>query len=139
MDEHGWITIPARMDQVHEACGFVARVAARHGMDDEGVYRCQLSVEEICTNIVEHGYENVERTGKIEIWCFTHNETFIIEVIDDAPLFNPLGLPKPDPSTPLWERSEGGWGIQFVRRFMDRVEYSDSDSRNHFRMEKRLS
>ncbi len=138
MDEHGWITIPARIDQVQEACAFVARVATRHGMDDEGVYRCQLSVEEICTNIVEHGYGFEYHGGKIEIWCFLHDKSFIIEIIDDAPLFDPLTLPNPDESTPLWDRVEGGWGIHFVRKFMDRVEYFNSDQRNHFRMEKRV-
>lgn len=139
MDEHGWIIIPARVDQVQEACAFVARIAARHGMDDEGVYRCQLSVEEICTNIVEHGYGNNHHGGKIEIWCFQRDKHLMIEIIDDAPLFNPLGLPTPDPSTPLWERVDGGWGIHFVRKFMDRVEYFSPDHRNHLRLIKQIA
>lgn len=139
MDEHGWITIPARLEHVQEACSFVARVATRHGMDDEGVYRCQLSVEEVCTNIVEHGYDADSRGAKIEVWCFIDEQTFIIEIIDDAPLFDPLTLPEPDPSQPLWDRTDGGWGIHFVRKFMDRVEYSSTDQRNHFRMEKRFA
>jgi serine/threonine-protein kinase RsbW len=128
---------PAKIDQIEAACDFVTQYASSLGIDDEAVYHCRLSVEEICTNIIEHGYAQ-RHEGVIEIVCVMTGGYFTITVIDDAPPFNPLTLPDPDPTMPLWERQGGGWGVYFVKKFMDRVTYSHQGERNMFTMEKKI-
>lgn len=131
-------TFPAMLDQVEAACDFVAMVAQEAGLDEDAIYHCRLSVEEICTNIIEHGYAGRNGGSQIDIVCRLFADHFETTVIDDAPQFDPLSLPPPDPSTPLWERQGGGWGIYFVRKFMDRVIYSYQHGRNHLTMVKAL-
>lgn len=138
MLEERRLVIPAIISQVERACLFVAESAQLAGLDSDASHHCQLSVEEICTNVIEHGYGADDPSQTIEISCKLQNGYFVITVIDDAPLFDPLGLPDPDPSIPLWERQGGGWGVYFVKKFMDRVTYSSLGQRNHFRMEKRV-
>lgn len=128
---------PAKIDQIEQACDFVAQYAGSLGIDDEAVYHCRLCVEEICTNIIEHGYAQ-QHEGVIEIVCKMASSYFSITIIDDAPAFNPLTLPDPDPTMPLWERQGGGWGVYFVKKFMDRVTYLHHLDRNTFTMEKKL-
>jgi anti-sigma regulatory factor (Ser/Thr protein kinase) len=137
MYQESRLTIPARLDQIEVACDFVATAANTLGMDDEAIYRCRLSVEEVCTNVIEHGYKNAAGSDVLEIVCRRKDSTLTIVVIDNAPLFNPLSLPDPDPSTPLWERLGGGWGVYFVKKYMDCVSYSHEGNRNHFIMIKK--
>lgn len=50
-------------------------------------------------------------------------DQFIITIIDDSPAFDPLGVPDPDVKAPLAQREPGGWGIFFIKKLMDRVDY----------------
>ena len=137
MEEHR-LRIPAVIEQIGVACDFIAAAARAAGMGDDGVYHCQLSVEEICTNIIEHGYAYNAAGSFIDIVCEIHPRRFVIRILDDAPYFNPLDLPNPNPDKPLWEREGGGWGVYFVRRFMNHIGYSYEGSRNQLILEKNI-
>lgn len=132
------LTISAVLKAVESACEFVMAAATRAGLDGEAVHYCRLSVEEICTNVIEHGYHNHGEGEEIDITVRSDGQYFSITISDSAPLFDPLALPDPDPSTPLWERQGGGWGVYFVKKFMDSVTYSNAGQRNHFTMAKRI-
>ncbi len=129
-------TIAARIPEIETACNFVAEEAGVAGMGDEAVYHCRISTEEIITNVIEHGYAGTP--GTIDVVCRHETHAFYVTVIDDAPAFDPLSLPDPDPLTPLWERQGGGWGFYFVKKFMDSVRYARSNNRNTLTLEKRL-
>lgn len=132
------LTIPATVEKVEEACDFVSDVARSLGMDDEAVHRCYLSVEEICINIIEHGYRDRQKDEVIEVRCQHRNNRLVITILDDAAPFNPLDRPNPDPAAPLMERGHGGWGIYFVKKYMDRLDYRYARNRNQLTIEKRL-
>lgn len=139
-DEHQSIKLSARLEAVETAQAFISRVAGLYGLNDDGIHHCHLSVDEVITNIVEHGYEFNDAPEAIELVLFREGQYLVIEIIDGAPLFNPLMHPEPDPTLPLWERIEdGGWGIHFVRKFMDGAVYHSTGGKNHLRMLKRLS
>ncbi|HEX2906406.1 MAG TPA: ATP-binding protein [Phototrophicaceae bacterium] len=129
------VAVPA---QVPIACDFVAAAAVTAGLDDNGVYHCQLAVDEACTNIIEHGYQMRGENQVIDIICQTEIRQFIISILDDGPAFNPLRQSTPDPTTPLEQRSSGGWGIHFIRQFMDDVQYFHHNQRNCLVLVKRL-
>jgi len=130
------LTIPAVLEELSVAYGFVADAARAAGLDDEAVYHCHLSVEEVCTNIVEHGYGYKGQDETITIECRAYPDRFLIIISDGAPPFNPLGVPEPDPSLPLSERKHGGWGIHFVKQYMDEVAYRYTNNQNHLAMVK---
>lgn len=132
------LTISAKLENIEAACDFVAEAARVSGLHEEAIYHCRLSVEEICTNIIEHGYASDDGTAVIDLYCDRLPAAFSITVMDDAPAFDPLSLPDPDPAKPLWERQGGGWGIYFVKKFMDRVTYARRNNRNTFTIEKKI-
>ena len=127
------------IDQVRDACAFVINVATKAGLSEDGIFQCQLSIEEIFTNIVEHGYQYAGENKSIEIVCEWSDEALLIAIIDEAPPYNPLDASKPDPNTPLWERDAGGWGIFFVRQYMDDIHYRLLNERNHLFLKKKIS
>lgn len=122
------ISIVAEMENVETACGFVASIANKAGLNAERVHRFYLSAEEICTNIIEHGYAYAG--GEIKVICCILTDRFTVTIIDDAPPFNPLQHADPDRSTPLCERSNGGWGIFFVKQYIEQVTYDYVDGQN---------
>ena len=132
------LSLPAVIDNVEAACEFVSSIARANGLGEDAVYHCYLAVEEICTNIIEHGYNFDGGNAIIDVVCRVYPDKLTISILDDAEPFNPLRLAEPDPSAPLIERRGGGWGVFFVRKFMDRLDYRYQDGRNQFIMEKRV-
>jgi anti-sigma regulatory factor (Ser/Thr protein kinase) len=139
MGEKHSLRVSGELEQVRVVCEFVAEVAAAFGMDEQGIYQCQLSVEEICTNIVEHGYHYSGADKAIDVACEKRGDFIIISIWDDAPPFNPLELDDPDPNMSLWEREGGGWGVFFVKKYMSSVRYALDNQRNCLILEKKIS
>lgn len=134
------LRIPAMIDQMRTAVDFVSDAAGQIGMGAEGVHQCQIAVEEIITNIIQHGYtESSSSSNVIDIHVTFDQETFVIAIADNAPQYDPTQRPDPDPTVPLDERKTGGWGVYFVKQYMDTVEYHWLDNRNQIILKKRLS
>ncbi|MCU0512794.1 MAG: ATP-binding protein [Anaerolineae bacterium] len=133
------LRVPGELEQVRAVCEFVADVARAVGLGEDGIFQCQLSVEEICTNIVEHGYKFNGGDKSIEVLCEQHGNMLRISILDDAPLFNPLALNDPDPGMTLWEREGGGWGVFFVKQYMSSVNYLPGNQRNCLVLEKQIT
>ncbi|MDX1995631.1 MAG: ATP-binding protein [bacterium] len=131
-------TIPAVLESVEDACEFAANEARAAGLGEDAVYHCHLSVEEVCTNIIEHGYKFQGQDQYIEVVCVSMPDRFTITIIDNATPFDPLARADPDPAAPLAEREGGGWGIFFVKKFMDSIAYKFEANHNQLIMEKRL-
>ncbi len=130
------LEIEAVIENVRRACEFVVALGKAHGLDDTACYHCDLAVEEICTNIIEHGYKYNGSQAVIELQVAVLPNCFKITVVDDAPPFNPLAASSPDPSMSLEERVGGGWGVVFAKKFLD-LSYEYRDGKNHMVMCKR--
>jgi anti-sigma regulatory factor (Ser/Thr protein kinase) len=133
------LRVPGVIDQVRVACDFVTQIAHDAGMDDNFIFQCELSVDEVCTNIIEHGYHHNGAEKSIEVIVENFPEFWRITITDEAPRFNPLEQEDPDPGKTLWERDNGGWGIYFVKQYMNTMAYRFENGRNCLILEKRLS
>lgn len=130
------LTLPGKIEQVRAACDFVVNAAKAAGFGEDGIFQSELAVDEIFTNIVEHGYEHDSDGKNIELITEITPDKLIISILDEAPHFNPLQLDTPDPEASLWERERGGWGVYFVRRYMDKIYYKIDNDRNRLVLEK---
>jgi serine/threonine-protein kinase RsbW len=133
------LTIMGRLDEITRARDFVATIARNVGLSEKSVHHCTLAVDETCTNIIEHGYQHQGQNRSIEIICIVESTKFIICIRDDGPAFNPLLRADPDPATSIEDREHGGWGIYFVKEFMDQVFYARDGNYNQLTMSKNLS
>lgn len=129
MDEQH-LRIRAQIAEIAAASDFMLKVGQRAGMDDQQIHHCQLSIDEVCTNIIEHGYGFDNQDGVIDLVVQTQPERIVIIIYDDSRPFNPLLRPSPDPKASIEERKNGGWGIFFVKKFMDAVHYDHQNGRN---------
>ena len=133
------LTIMGRLDEIARARDFVTAIAREAGLNEKSVHHCSLAVDETCTNIIEHGYQLQGHDKSIEIICQVESLNFIIRIRDDGPAFNPLLRTDPNPNAPLEEREHGGWGIYFVKEFMDQVLYSRDGNYNQLTMSKSIT
>jgi serine/threonine-protein kinase RsbW len=133
------MSVTGVIENVRSICDFVVDFVNDVKLGDDLAFQFQLSIEEICTNIVEHGYQHKQTDKKIEIVCVYDNSQVTIRIFDEAPLFNPLELDDPDPDIPLWEREGGGWGIYFVKQYMTSVTYEEVSGQNSLLLIKEIN
>ncbi len=103
-------------------------------LDEELIFREQffninLVLEELFTNIVNHGYNNCN-DHSISIKFEFEEEATYITIQDCATQFNPIEAPVPNLNIPAEERELGGLGIFLVKQLMDDVTYNYVDGKN---------
>jgi serine/threonine-protein kinase RsbW len=114
--------IPRVAERVEEFC--VARK-----ISGKIIYRFNLSLDEVLTNIISHGL--TQGRHEIAVSVALQDGHLVADVSDDGPAFDPLSAPAPDIRAPIEERKIGGLGIHLLRTLMDAVEYRRADGRNH--------
>lgn len=134
------LSFKAIIDNIPPACDFVAEGAESAGLDERAVYHCQLAVDEACTNIIQHGlpFDDENSTPSIDITTGVDStNTFVIIITDPTSQFNPLHHEEPNPKARLEEREkEGGWGIYFIKKLMDAVDYRHDNGKNRLTLHK---
>lgn len=131
------LSVPGRYDRLEQICDFVAQAAQEAGLDETAINRCQLAVDEACTNIIEHGYEGEDK-GQIDITCETAPGELVIKIHDHARPFNPGLVPQPKLEAAVEDLSIGGLGIYFMRQVMDAVEFLYENNGNTLVLVKRV-
>jgi anti-sigma regulatory factor (Ser/Thr protein kinase) len=138
MQEPTSLRLPAILESVPLAIDFVAQLARAAGLDDRALYALQLAVDEACANVVCHAYD-CQLPGEMVISCSLEGPMFVIRLRDWGASFDPNGVPMPDVTAPLEERTLGGLGLYLMRHFMDVVEFDfDPQLGNQLTMKKRL-
>jgi serine/threonine-protein kinase RsbW len=138
MTDGEWqITIPARFDAIQAATRLVAGAGRAAGLSEQAIHHCQLSIDETCTNIIEHGYGGESAAHSITlVYRVCAPGCLRMEISDSAPPFDPLGLAAPDAASDPTQRQPGGWGVSFVRRLMDDATYRYEAGRNRLTLVK---
>ena len=101
------------------------------------VYQVNLALEELVVNVIHYGHRG-DPNHEIAIDLNWEAEKLTIEIVDDAPAFNPLkDNPEPDLTSKLENRPIGGLGIYLVHHLMDEIQYRREQGRNHLTLIKR--
>jgi serine/threonine-protein kinase RsbW len=108
--------------------------------NSKDIYEVRLSVDEACTNVIEHAYSN-KNNGRIVIRCMLSStgDQFVVQIIDWGKSFDPTSVPKPDTQSSLNDRREGGLGVFLMREFMDSIKYTSIQNENKLVMVKNLA
>ncbi|MFH1476336.1 MAG: ATP-binding protein [Verrucomicrobiota bacterium] len=101
----------------------------RHTVPHEAIFRVNLAIEEIITNIIKYGYAD---TGPhmIAVNLALFPETISLQFKDDGHPFDPLRTPEPDTHIPLDQRQVGGLGLHLVRKTANRIVYRRENGAN---------
>ncbi|HKJ38525.1 MAG TPA: PAS domain S-box protein, partial [Anaerolineales bacterium] len=136
---HHAICRTAHMNTLVELRDFVESAARHSGLNDENVFAFKLSVDELCTNIIQYGYEGRE-PGMLSLSFDVDDARARLIIRDDGKYFAPDQAQSPDIEAGWDEREVGGLGIFFVKELMDNVTYNRVDDIvNQFILEKKLA
>ena len=114
----------ARLKFVPEIRAFAEAAVSYEGVSGDAGFAVKSSVDEICTNIVEHGYPDRD-DGVLAVFLTVEASGAIrVVVTDDGVHFDPSDAGAPDVAADLDARVAGGLGLHLVRSQMDRVTYT---------------
>ena len=122
-------TFPGTLDSLAPVRAYVTEAGRAAGLDSARLYTLCLAVDEIATNIVLHGYEEVGLKGDIAIEALQERGQLIIRLLDHGRSYDPGQVPNPDLGNPLNQQS-GGWGLFLSKTEVDQFDYTSSDSGN---------
>jgi len=123
------VTIRNELDEMKRLYHAVNDFMEARALHEDAVYRVNLALEEIISNIIKYGYDD-QALHDIEVRIAVHQDYLVLTIEDDGQEFNPLALPEPDIEKPTEEREIGGLGIHLVRSMCDSMRYSRKKGKN---------
>lgn len=122
-------TFAGTLDSLAPVRAYVTDAARAAGLDASRTYNLCLAVDEIATNIVLHGYEEVGLKGDIIVEALQEHGQLTIRLVDHGRTYDPGQVAKPDLENPLMQ-DIGGWGIFLSKASVDQFDYTSTDSGN---------
>lgn len=131
------IVVSSRTENLLVIRDFVSRAAQSVGFGDDEINNISLAVDEACSNIIKHAYNNAA-DKEIQITISAEGPEFQIKVIDQGKHFDPDHIPVPDMKEYFTRYKRGGLGMFLMKKLMDKVEYDILPDQNVVRLTKYL-
>jgi len=106
------LSIPARLERLHEVRDFVDRASGEAGFDEQARYEIKLAVNEAVTNAIRHGSQSADDLVRLEIT--DRGGELVFSVADSGLFVHRFQLPR--------ELPERGRGLDFIAELMDGLE-----------------
>lgn len=131
------LKVPGTFDGVALAIEAFGRFTQTNALPDDVRRDFQLALDEVLSNVVRHGLAG--RAGSVSLAYGLAGGVVWVDVVDNAPAFDPLSVPAPDTTAPLEARTAGGLGIALIAAIMDDVRYERRGDLNHLMMKRRIT
>lgn len=133
------LTRAAYLESLSDFRNFIKQhCAGVAGVDEETIYDLQLAVDEACTNIISHGYADLD-PGSIILDLDVDPDKLTLTLTDFGHSFEPSSAPAPDVDAPIEERELGGFGLFFIQQSVDQMDYQATEDGNKMILTKYLS
>ena len=120
------------LGQIEQA---VAAFGAERGWPADLLFHVQLVLDELATNVINHGYGASGHSFQIAIE--SKLQAVRIEVVDEARPFDPLlDAPQPTIDGSVEERKVGGLGVHIAKQLIDEMEYRRENGKNRLTLVK---
>jgi serine/threonine-protein kinase RsbW len=116
-----WRDADAALRCLAEVRAFVRAGADAAGAEADRRDDLVQAVDELMTNVIEHGYGG--REGPVEVELEDAPSAIVVHIRDAAPPFDPTAFPTPRLDLPLDERPFGGMGVYLARTLTDRMRH----------------
>ena len=132
------ITRAAHLESLNDFREFIKTQCARvPDINEEFLYDVQLAVDEACTNIMTHGYADLN-PGSIILDLEIDPDELTVTLTDFGHSFEPSHTPIPDVDAPIEERALGGFGLFFILQSVDAMDYRVTEDGNKMILTKYL-
>ena len=131
-----FLEVTNNISELHRIQAYLDKLAGEWNIPSKSLFQINLAVEELVTNIINHGYTSDQHT--ITIMFSLQDDVVTIQIKDEGKYFNPVTLPKPDTSASLENRKIGGLGIHLVKSLMDTITYKRRKDTNIVTIAKKI-
>lgn len=129
------LNLESSLESLSEIEREVAAFGAEHGWPADLLFHVQLVLDELATNVINHGYG--ASGHEFQITIKSKPQAVRIEMVDEARPFDPLqDAPNPTTDASLEEREAGGLGVHIAKQLMDEMEYRREDGKNRLTLVK---
>ncbi len=106
-------------------------MANEHDVPGGIVFRFQLALDELLTNVVSYAFDQNPSDAAIKVTLALKNERVMALIEDNGRPFNPLlDGPAPDLDLSAEDREIGGLGIHLTKAFVETLNYERTDGWN---------
>ncbi len=116
------LSIPARIEAVGPLCAFLNTIGECHGLTEVDLQALEISAYETSLNIIEHAY-GFDPEARILIRISLGLRRVCIAFIDHGTGIDPEMIPPPDVRDPNVRRRGRGFGLQIIRKSVNRMRY----------------
>lgn len=129
------ITVQTELRELDKVRQFLKSRLDGLDLDEEEVYKIELSLVEMCTNIIRYAYPHDK--GDITISAWYEKGSFCLEIRDGGVPFDPRQVKRPTLEEMIDREQMGGLGIFLARKLMDRFSYRRENDQNILTMSKK--
>lgn len=125
------LIVPGKLESLTEIARYIIAAAAAAKLEKKAAYGLRLAADEIATNIIIHGYEEVGGSGDLELQIEMSDRNLTVLIEDTAVAYNPTMQALPDDlDKPPQERHIGGLGVYLAIQGVDKFSYERIGNRN---------
>lgn len=126
------IRLPA---SIEELTTINARIEKILSDKPELIFKTQLVVEELLTNITKYAYTEDTQDKYLKFVCgyvfFDCKKAVLLQLVYGGDVFDPfIEVKSPDLNVPIEERDIGGLGLHLIREVADHYTYARIDDHN---------
>ncbi len=122
-------TIPNDLGALGRLMNDATAFLEKEQVDTQAVYRVNLALEELVSNIIKYGFDDRDR-HQIEVTVDLTPGEVMVTMEDNGHEFNPLNAPRKDTTLPLDQREIGGLGLELIRKLFGPLTYRREPGRN---------
>jgi anti-sigma regulatory factor (Ser/Thr protein kinase) len=122
------ITVESRLHELDKVRAFLKKNLAGLDLSEEDIYKVELSLVEMCSNIMRYAY--VQDKGEIAVSAWHEEGKFYLEVRDRGVPFDPRQVKRPTLEEMIGREQMGGLGIFLARKLMDGFIYRREGDQN---------
>ena len=131
------LIIDSKLSEIDKVRRFLNEILLILNLSEEKHFAIELSLLEICTNIMRYAYP--EKKDKIFLKTWREKDNLFLEIRDNGIPFDPREAKKPDIKKIIETEQVGGFGIFITRQFMDGFDYKREHNQNILTLFKKLS
>ncbi len=131
------LELHATPEEVMRAVETMQAYALAQGVPEKMIFGLALALEECGSNVVNHALQR-DAAKTFQVVFQREGDSFVIELRDSGPAFDPTAA---TPRKPQADDDDlpGGWGIELVRRYTDKIFYERDGLENVLRLVKQIA
>lgn len=130
------LEVLSELKQIEKIRRFLHKNLKGLPISEEDYYHIELSLLEICINIMRYAYP--EKKGQIALKIWRQEDKVFLEIRDNGLPFDPTQSRPPDLHEIIRKNKKGGLGIFLSRELMDGFTYRRENEQNILLMYKKL-